>query len=523
MTNDTPSNSASTLEQLLQDAKLLENKRDFEAAHSCYVNILKQYPNDPVACYEFGVFLNHIGHYNLAKNYLAAVLKIQPNHADAWLALGVSLQELKVDKESEKCYRLALSLNPNLAAAYANLGILHRRQGLYQEAIQYYQKALALDPGLAGILVALGLAYSLIGDNEQALITLKKAILVTPNNAKAYGSLGQVLQLTHHYDEALLCYQKALSIDPDNNETRFNLGFYYLQQGDFKQGLPLYEARWLLPTANPVRSQFIYPRWQGESLHEKTLLIFTEQGYGDTINFCRYIPLIDKGNGKIILNCVADLVPLMKTLPGIDQIIIRDQPNPTVDYYIPLQSLPLIFNTTLETIPAQIPYLKTDPATAAYWQDYFSVEPDKLKVGICWRGRRNLVNSINRTCGLNYFLPLMELENSVFYSLQKDILPEEKTASTKMVILADQMQNFSDTAAIIEQLDLVITIDTAVAHLAGALNKPVWNLLPYFADWRWLLDRSDTPWYPSMRLYRQSVANEWDSVFTQVWNDLQQV
>lgn len=509
------------LEALLHEAKALENKRDSAAAGQLYLNILKQYPNDTTACYEFGIFLNHNGQFTLAKNYLANVIRHQPENAEAWLGLGVSLQELKSDIEAEKCYRHAITLNPNLAAAHANLGILYRNKGLYTEAIQYYEHALSLDPGLATVYVGLANALSLIGDNEHAIETLKKVIAISPSYAKAYNSLGMILQLTHRYEEALLCYQKALSLAPNSADIQFNLGFYYLQHGDFKQGLPKYEARWQLPTANPIRKQFTYPRWNGESLEKKTLLIFTEQGYGDVINFCRYIPLINKSDGKIFLNCDAELVSLMKSLSNVDEIIIRNQDsNPVVDYYIPLQSLPLVFGTTMETIPANVPYLQTEPDKKEYWRDFFANQPSTLKVGICWRGRPNLLNSINRTCGLNHFLPFFVLSNVSFYSLQKDPTTEEQASLSDIICLGDKMNDFSDTAAIIEQLDLIITVDTSIAHLAGALNKPVWNLLPYSADWRWFLDRSDTPWYPSMHLYRQSVYNDWLSVFTQVWQDL---
>jgi Flp pilus assembly protein TadD len=512
--------STSGLEQLLSEAKAFEEKRDYTAAQTKFNEILKQFPNNPTAYYEVGTFYNHIGQYERAKNILANALKQQPDNANAWLSLGVSLQSLKSDSESEKCYRQAIALNANLAAAYCNLGIIYRNKGLFHEAIQFYQRALAIDPNLAIVYSALSNALLMIGETEQAITMQKKAIELSPGQAKAYNGLGMIMQLTQHFDEALMWYQKALSIAPTYSEAQFNLGLYYLQQGDFKQGLPRYEARWQLLTANPIRSQFIYPRWNGESLQGKSLLIFTEQGYGDIINFCRYIPLINKANGKIYLNCQLEMVSLMKTLSCIDRIIPRGDENPAVDYYIPLQSLPLVFETTLETIPANVPYLTTDQEKVAYWRDFFEAQPAKLKVGICWRGRPNLVNTINRTCGLYYFEPLFSIPNIAFFSLQKELLPEEEGRLSNIICLGDKLNDFTDTAAIIEQLDLVITIDTSIAHLAGALNKPVWNLLPYTPDWRWFLNRRDSPWYPSMHLYRQSAPNDWKSIFTQVMQDL---
>ena len=385
-------------------------------------------------------------------------------------------------------------------------------QGKIAESIYYYRECLKLKPDFLQARYHLGVA---LGDTQQyteAIEVLKQVIETDQNHAEAYNSLGYAYSQQRQLQEAIFHYGEAVRLNGSYAKAHHNLGMTLLQTGEFERGFAECEWRWKTDNFTPFECP--QPKWNGEDISDKSLLIHTEQGAGDAIQFIRYIPLVKQRCQRVILVCTEYIKPLFETVEGIDKIMQAGEISLSAfDVYCPLMSLPYIFKTTLETIPANIPYLKVTSKLK------LKTSKTKLKVGIVWAGSPTHANDKNRSCQLIDFLPILQLPNIALYSLQKGEKSQELqqlSNSIKVKDLESQLNTYADTAAIINQLDLVIGVDTSVVHLAAALGKPVWTLLCYNPDWRWLLDREDTPWYPTMRLFRQSQPGDWEGVMTQV-------
>jgi uncharacterized protein (TIGR03032 family) len=392
-------------------------------------------------------------------------------------------------------------------------------QGKIAESIDYYRQCLKLKPDFLQARYHLGVA---LGDTQQyseAIEVLKQVIEIDPNHTEAHNSLGYVYSQQRQLQQAIFHYGEAVRLNGSYAKAHYNLGMTLLQTGEFEQGFAECEWRWKTELFTPFSCP--QPKWNGEDISDKTLLIHTEQGAGDSIQFIRYIPMAAKRCQRIILVCTHSLKPLFETVEGIDQIMQAGEISLSAfDIYCPLMSLPYIFKTTLETILADIPYLK------AASQPKLKISQTKLKVGIVWAGSPTHTNDKNRSCQLIELLPILQIPNITFYSLQKGEKSQELQQipnNIKVKDLESQLNTYADTAAIVNQLDLIIGVDTSVVHVAGALGKPVWTLLCYNPDWRWLLERVDTPWYPTMRLFRQSQPGDWQDVIKQVQQRLSQL
>ncbi|NEP79565.1 MAG: TIGR03032 family protein [Okeania sp. SIO3B3] len=393
------------------------------------------------------------------------------------------------------------------------------QEGKLIEAIAEYQECLKLQPDLTIAQYNLGVA---LGDNQQyeaAINVLQQVINTEPDNAEAHNSLAYAYSQKGDLEAAIKHYEEAINLNGSFAKAHFNLGMTLLKNGDFKRGFSECEWRWKTSEFTPF--QCPHPRWKGEDISDKILLIHTEQGAGDAIQFIRYIPLVAKHCQQIILVCTPELIPIFKSVPGIDKLMPPGELQLSeFDIYVPLMSLPHIFDTTLETIPAEIPYLKYPNTNSINL-------PDALyKVGIVWGGSPTHKNDHNRSCKLTDFLPILQVPGVQFYSLQKGEKTQELTQLSSNIQIEDmssQLNNYADTAAIIDRLDLVISVDTSVAHLAGALGKPVWTLLCFNADWRWLQEVENTPWYPTMKLFRQSQSREWQEVVEKVQAELWEI
>jgi uncharacterized protein (TIGR03032 family) len=385
-------------------------------------------------------------------------------------------------------------------------------QGKLEEAIQNYRQCLKLKPDFLQAQYHLGVALGDTANYPEAIEVLKQVIEVDPNHAEAHNSLGYVYSQQRQLEQAIFHYGEAVRLNGSYAKAHFNLGMILLQTGEFERGFSECEWRWQTENFTPFECP--QAKWNGEDILDKTLLIHTEQGAGDAIQFIRYIPLAAQQCKRIILICTEYLTPLFETVEGIDQIMQAGEISLSAfDVYCPLMSLPYIFKTTLETIPAEIPYLQ------AASKPKLRKSATQLNVGIVWAGSPTHKNDKNRSCKLTDFLPILQVPQVAFYSLQKGEKSQELQllpSQIKVKDLESQLNTYADTAAIINQLDLIIGVDTSVVHLAGALGKPVWTLLCYNPDWRWLLDREDTPWYPTMRLFRQSQPGDWLSVMQQV-------
>jgi hypothetical protein len=323
--------------------------------------------------------------------------------------------------------------------------------------------------------------------------------------------------------EGIACQRKAIALEPDSPEPHNNLAHALLSSGELAEGFGEFEWRWK-SAGFEARREFPQPVWNGKD-HAGTVLLTTEQGYGDTIQFIRYAPLVADRCGRVLLQCHRELISLVEGVPGLAQVIPLSAKLPAFDAHCTLLSLPHIFATTLATIPATVPYLKADPASAAAWAAKL---PDdrRLKIGLAWAGNPLHKNDRNRSLPLAALAPLAAVPGAVFFSLQKGAPGEQaKTPPDGMEIIdyMDDVRDFADAAALIANLDLVISVDTVIVHIAGAMAKPVWTLLPFSPDWRWMLDRSDSPWYPTMRLFRQPAIGDWASVMQSVAAELARV
>jgi hypothetical protein len=387
------------------------------------------------------------------------------------------------------CYRRSVQLRPDYAPAHYGLGTALKEAGKISEAIASYHRALELDPGFA----------------------------------EAHNNLGLCLEQQGQLDEAAICYRRATELAPDFVRAHWNLSLLLLLKGDYEHAWAEYEWRW--KTGEIPARLFAQPKWDGQPLAGKTVLLYAEQGYGDTFHFVRYAPLVQRLGGRVILQCQQRLAAVLAELLGIDQLVPEGHDLPNFDFHAPLLSLPGIFNTTLATIPAEIPYIFADPDLVEHWRDRLS-DIAGIRIGINWHGRVADPHAARRDIPLTHFLDLARLPGVRLISLQKSPPDVWQPSDYSHAIIDlgpdfDQARGpFVDTAAVMKNLDLVISSDTSIVHLAGALGVPVWVALPSVADWRWLRDRSDSPWYSTMRLFRQKKPGDWGQVFEEIGETL---
>lgn len=411
-------------------------------------------------------------------------------------------------------YGQALLLDPRLPDIYNNMGVALRRLGKREAAVACYRRSLVLKPDHPGAYTNLGNVLRELGRIEVAVASHRRAVSLAPNSADAHYNLGLALRDLGETDEALKEFAATLKLDPDHADCRWDRALTMLQKGNLKEGFKEYEWRWKL-ARTPARA-FKQPLWDGKPLAGKTILIHAEQGFGDAIHFARYVPMVKALGGTVVLETRPELARLFSTLAGVGQVVNAGAPLPRFDVYAPMMSLARIFGTTLETIPKAVPYLRAPEAHAPGLPANLGKQ---RKVGIAWAGSRTHQNDANRSVKFSNFVELLGLPETTIYSLQQgpaaaDI--REHGCQAFVMDLGTRMRDFADTAAVLQQLDLVIAVDTAVAHLAGALGKPVWVALPYPGDWRWMQEGDRSPWYPTMRLFRQRRPGEWDLVFERI-------
>lgn len=423
-------------------------------------------------------------------------------------------QQDKLD-EALKAYTQAVAFHPTLADAYNNMAVALRKQQKFEAALACYQRSVAIRENHGGTYSNMGNVLNDLDLIEEALEAHNKATELEPENLLYRYNLALVQRDAGLFDEALKSFDDVLAKDPNYRDLRWDRALTLLMDGRFKEGFEEYDARWKL-SKSPPRS-FPQDRWEGGPLNSHTLFIHREQGFGDAIQFLRLIPSIKKRyGGTIILECQPELMRLFDGFEGIDQLHSFGQPLPDFDLWVPLMSLGHILGVEEKTIPMDIPFL-TAPVS-----DRFHVRPavdSGLNIGIVWAGSPTHQNDRRRSTKIEKFLNLARHKNTTFFSLQKGERVSDLTqtgASCLIIDAGSTLRDFADTACVIDQLDLIITIDTSVAHLAGAMGKEVWLLLPFTPDWRWMLKREDSPWYPQMKIIRQPKPGDWDSVFKKV-------
>jgi tetratricopeptide (TPR) repeat protein len=441
-------------------------------------------------------------------------IELNPNFADAHCGYGNVLVDLKRYEEAVAAYQNALSLEPDLENAWLGRGNALVGWQRYDDALASYDTALSLKPDLEQALVGRGHALVGLKHYDDALTSYDKALSLKPNLENAWLGRGNVFRDLKRFDDAFAAYRKAVAVVPDFAQAHYNEGLLRLSLGEMELGWKKCEYRWETQQFGDAERNFSQPLWLGDNdIKNKTILLHAEQGLGDTFLACRYIAKVAALGAKVILEVQPTLKSLLMGVEGVSMLIGRGDAIPHFDVQCPLMSLPLAFRTTVETIPNVVPYITVRNDAVAKWCSKLSAQ--KLKVGIAWAGNPLFGGDRDRSILLQNILPVTRIDGIEFFSLQKDLREgdhEVLNANPSIIRIDEGITDFEDTAAIMMGLDLVISSDTSVVNLAGALGKPVWVLLSSMPDWRWLLDRNDSPWYPTARLFRQVNAGDWTTV-----------
>lgn len=538
--------------QILRQALAFHAQGDIKQALDAYDQAIRLKSDFAISHNGRGALLKMADRCEEALDAFERAIAIDPAYADAHYHRGVVMQKLERYSEAVASFDRAIAVNPAYAAAHNDRAAALHSMGKYEEALASWERAAATKPGYADAHFNLGLALKQAGRLEEALADFNRAIASKPSFTDAHFNRGVILQKLRRYEEAISSFDRVIEIEPTRAEAHFNHGFalqeltryqeallsyeralvlkndypaalwnkslLLLLNGDYEEGWRLYERR------HDVMKQFTrnFDQPLLDLRHEesnfKTVLLYAEQGLGDTIQMMRYIPLLAARGFGIIAELPDSLLPLAKALPGIEHVISHGKALPDFDRQCPFMSLPLVFQTTLETIPAAVPYLTTPPGKTAFWKERLG-ERTRPRVGLIWSGSKDHENDHERSIPLATLLTLLD-RDAEFHSIQK----EYRCADTEILTItrdrlrdhAEDILDFGDTAALIEEMDLIISVDTAGAHLAGALGKPVWILLPYANDFRWLVDRQDSPWYPTARLFRAPAFHSWQPVLDQL-------
>lgn len=497
-------------EALASFERALALKPDYADAHSNRGNVLKA-----------------LGRYAEALESCDRALAIEPEHFVALYNRGTLLATQDRYDEALASYDLLFAVAPDRAAADPSLannrGTALAKLNRNEEALASFDKALLLDPGYRDALNNRGAMLNLLGRYEESLKHYAQALPLMPDFSDAYINRGNALLALNRMDEALASFDTAVAIKPDNADAQFNAAITRLCLGNFRDGWKQYEWRWQRKNFGTL-PQTGHPTWRGGDLSGKTVFIMPEQGMGDLIQFVRYVPMVAARGAKVMLGAHRPLVSLLTRIPGVSLVIPSGGQIPDFDLFCPLMNLPMVFQTEPETIPAAIPYIHADQERLAKWRPHVP-NTGRLRVGLCWAGNKAHLNDRKRSMTLGRLLPLLTISGIDFFALQKDIgdADRETLRHHGVAELGPTFSDFADTAAVIAMLDLVISVDTSVAHLAGAMAKAVALLVPFSPDFRWMLDRTDTPWYPTMRLYRQSAIGDWEGPVNRLCAELEAV
>ncbi|MGO9438390.1 MAG: tetratricopeptide repeat protein [Terracidiphilus sp.] len=499
-------------------AKIFLDQRKINEARPHFERLLALNPDSAETQSNFGLLLMREGKPEEAKACYERALALQPNSIPALCNLGNLLCSSGKFEEAKTCYRRAIALDPNFAEGHNNLGVVFRELGKFEEAQACHERAVALRPDYADAHNNLGIVFRDRGMLDESAACHERAISLWPDYSEAHNNLGNTRRSQGRLEESLRSYRQALVVNPDNVEARWNLSLVELLTGDFAAGWRDYEIR--TQRRKCATRVFPEPLWRGAALNGARILLHAEQGLGDTVQFLRYVPMVQAAGGTVTLDVQNSLLRLAAQLPGIATLVVSGEPLPPFECHCPLMSLPLAFGISIANIPAQVPYLNV-PVEAQRDAERLEWPDEGLRVGLVWSGNPRFPDDWLRSIPLPCFDALLHVEGVRFFSLQMGPAASQLGEIEAPVIdLKPAIGDLADTAALIGKLDLVITVDTAVAHLAGALGKPTWLLLPFAPDWRWLMEREDSPWYPTMRLFRQPKFGDWTPVLERVRNEL---
>jgi predicted O-linked N-acetylglucosamine transferase (SPINDLY family) len=507
-----PQPQGETPEAAEAGAKRLLDAGSFAEAEDILRHLLDRAPQRAMAWFLLARLRHASGDRDAAVDFMRKAIGFDSALAPAHNDLGILLQSQGRLEDAEACYRRAIDINDKFAEAMSNLGAVLAARGRVDDATAWYGHAIAADSQFAPAHNNLGAALARLDRGREAETCHRRAIALKPDFVDAHYNLGVSLQEQGKHEAALASYDKAVALKPDNVDARWNRAYVLLMLGRYAEGWREHECRWRRKE-HPPRS-YPQPLWRGEPLDGRTIMLHAEQGLGDALQFMRYVPMVARWGGSVVLQVPAPLFVLAKASFADDANVVTDgEVPPAFDLHCPLLSLPLAFRTTLDTLPAEVPYLKVDDTAAARWRARIR-DAGGLKVGLVWAGNAQHKNDRNRSIAIERLAPLFGAAGVRWFSLQ---LGERKADLGRLPIgsvtdLSDGLTDFAETAAAISVLDLLISVDTAAAHLAGALAKPIWVLLPFAPDWRWLIGRDDSPYYPTARLFRQPTRGDWDSV-----------
>lgn len=473
--------SVITVHSMLAEGLRFHNAKNYEAAEGLYRQVLAVDPGNIDATHLIGVLALHVGRPDLGLDYL----------------------------------RRAVAANPDNPAYHSNLGLTLQALGDSAGALVAFEDALRLQPNAAEVHNNKGAALEDLGRREEALKAYARSCALREDAAEPYNNMGTLFAERGDIDKAMGCFRRAMELDPKFGEPFMNLGMCLMLKGKFEEGTRHYEQRWHTRKL-PLRPRgFEQPQWIGQNIAGKTLLIHAEQGMGDTFQFIRYAPLLARRGVRVVAEMQPEVIDVIRRMPSIAEVVVTGDPLPKFDWHCPTMSLPLAFSTNLGNIPSNVPYLDADPKLKAVWGERLGPAEGMYTVGLVWAGRPTHKNDHNRSMTLETLAPLAAIPNLRFVSMQKGVPAKQAESPPPGMLLfeaTDLIESFADTAAILSHVDLLISVDTSVAHLAGAMVKPVWVFIPDPPEWRWLENRTDTPWYPNMRLFRRKGPEPWPNV-----------
>jgi len=502
---------------------VLQDLQQYDAAMHSYDQAIHIKSNYAEAYYNRGNVLQSLKQFEQSISDYDLAIRFNPNYALAYLNRGNAYKALKRLEEALSSYDKAIHINPNNEVTFSNRGNVLKDLGRFTEALSSYDEAIRLKPDYHEAYSNRGNVFDKLQRFDEAISNHDIAIRMKPDYAEAFYNRSIVFEKIHCFDQALSSYYAAIRMNPKYEEAHWNLSLCLLLCGHFDEGFQRYEWRWKNASVRQVVGyrNFDEPLWLGaEALEDKTILLYAEQGLGDTIQFCRYVALVAQRGAKIILEVQRPLVRLLGQLHGVSEIVAKGDQLPSYDLQCPLLSLPLAFKTELHSIPPVAQNLCIAVEKMAFWSGKLGKKV-KLRVGLVWSGSTIHINDMNRSLNLAQLLPYLP-EHFEYICLQKEIRPIDTAllaSRPDIKFYGDELHDFCDTAALCQLMDLVISVDTSVAHLSGTLNIPTWVLLPYCPDWRWLLDRNDSPWYPSVKLFRQG-KSDWGKTLAHVKSEL---
>jgi tetratricopeptide (TPR) repeat protein len=509
-----------TIPEALERARAHHHAGRLSQAESIYRRILIYDPNNAEVINLLGTLAMQSGHSDAAVDLVKRAIALSPANPEYLNNLGIALLNGGHAKEAIDILQQAAAISPRIPYIYFNLGNALKAIGRLDDAIKCYEQTLALDPVNIGALNNMGTALKNCGRIDQAIASFRRLLEIDPNLHWAHNNLGESLRRRNDLEGAEACWRRAIEINGEYPTAHWNLGTLLLLQGKFQEGWEQYAWRSREGHLGFLSTELPAPQWDGSLLEGKTILLQAEQGLGDTIQFVRFLPMVRQLDGKIVFACDPDLALLFRGQFEVEQWVTSRDDQPACDVQCLLLRLPMLLGTNLKNIPAPVPYLAAPPAAREKWKQRLAAHPG-LKVGIAWAGKPAYSDDRNRSMNFFVLAPLLQLPDVALVSLQKGDASQQIAGNSRIFDWTAELADFSQTAGLIANLDLVITVDTAVAHLAGAMGKPVWTLLPYAPDWRWMLDRTDTPWYPTMRLFRQQRMGDWSEPIEQVTRSLQ--